>query len=234
VISANFAYINGGACFIEGGNSVLSNSILWINSAAYSGDEIYSLSSIYITVEYSDISGGWQGNGNIDNDPLFRHSNEGDYRLMSVDCGYENNSPCIDVGSPLEIDSLIDCDWGLGANLCDIGAYGGGIKLQRYDYLLGDVNMFEGIWHPEVDINDVIYLVGYFRREVTSQPCYLGGFFASADINGDCKVIGSDVTCFVNYFRGLTDLNHCYNFVPAWRTMNDLPPGRPINWPNCE
>jgi len=81
---------------------------------------------------------------------------------------------------------------------------------------------------------DVTYLVNYFRGLPTSPPCPLGGFWCSADANGDCLVIGSDVTKLVNYFRGLTQISHCVDFEPAWLTPDDLPPSAPAGWPNCE
>jgi len=45
---------------------------------------------------------------------------------MSTACGDTLDSPCIDAGSPPIIDSLLDCSWGLGTILSDMGAYGGG------------------------------------------------------------------------------------------------------------
>jgi hypothetical protein len=70
--------------------------------------------------------GGWEGEGNIDADPLFRDPENSDFHLMSTACGDPYDSPCIDAGSPAIIDSLLDCDWGLGTILSDMGAYGGG------------------------------------------------------------------------------------------------------------
>ena len=98
-----------------------------------------------------------------------------------------------------------------------------------YDYLPGDANMINGQWPPLVIGSDVTYLVGYFRGLNT--PCLIGGFYNSADANGDCLVIGSDVTKLVTYFRGLTTLSHCTDYPPAWPP---LPTDAPDGWPNCE
>ena len=44
-------------------------------------------------ITYSDIEGGWEGEGNIDSDPLFTYPEYGDYTLIET-------SPCIDTGDP--------------------------------------------------------------------------------------------------------------------------------------
>jgi hypothetical protein len=102
----------------------ITNSIFWGNSAP-SWPEIFNYSGSS-DVTYSDIQGGWPGEGNIDIDPLFRDSGNKDYHLMSTSCGDTFDSPCIDAGSPTIIDSLLDCAWGLGTIAGDMGAYGGG------------------------------------------------------------------------------------------------------------
>jgi len=44
-------------------------------------------------VSYSDIEEGWEGDGNIDADPLFSDTTNGDFTLQPT-------SPCIDAGDP--------------------------------------------------------------------------------------------------------------------------------------
>ena len=66
----------------------LTNCILWGNFAPH-GPQIYGLA----TVTYSDVQGGWPGEGNIDADPCFVDSNNNDYHLLP-------DSPCIDAGDP--------------------------------------------------------------------------------------------------------------------------------------
>ena len=44
---------------------------------------------------------------------------------MSTACGDPRDSPCIDAGDPSIFDYLLDCDWGLGYERSDMGAYGG-------------------------------------------------------------------------------------------------------------
>jgi len=103
-----------------------------------------------------------------------------------------------------------------------------------YNYLTGDVNMYNGNWPPTVIGGDVTYLVNFFRGIEASVPCLLYGFWASADANGDCLVIGSDVTKLVSYFRGTTTLFYCPDYEPTWPTPDDLPVDAPDGWPNCD
>jgi hypothetical protein len=102
-----------------------------------------------------------------------------------------------------------------------------------YEYLPGDANMpFISTWPPEVSEADVIYLVNYFK--IINSPCLLDGFYASADINGDCKVIGSDVTRLVNYFRGMNEISYCQEYLTLWPTPMQIPSSPPSGWPNCD
>ncbi len=101
-----------------------------------------------------------------------------------------------------------------------------------YEYLPGDANMAAGAWPPNVIGADVTYLVNYFRA--IAAPCLVGGFYNSADANGDCSVIGADVTYLVQYFRGANELHFCPDYEPTWQSSGDLPAEAPDGWPNCE
>jgi hypothetical protein len=122
VIYGNQAGGNGGALTIVYADPIISNTIMWNNTP----DEIDrdELSNPVIT--YSNIQNGWAGEGNIDVDPLFRNVAIDDFHLMSIVCGDSADSPCIDAGDQILLDSLLDCWWGLGGLRSDMGAYGGG------------------------------------------------------------------------------------------------------------
>jgi hypothetical protein len=77
-------------------------------------------------VSYSNIEGGWPGVGNIDENPQIAWNPFDPGHLMSIACGHQVDSPCIDAGDPNILDSLLDCSWGLGGPRSDMGAYGGG------------------------------------------------------------------------------------------------------------
>ncbi len=92
IILNNIASENGGAiyCDLES-NTNLVNSILWNNSsqAIYIGTNNPNDPSNVI-VTYSNVEGGWTGEGNINADPLFIDEL---YHLSP-------DSPCIDAGNP--------------------------------------------------------------------------------------------------------------------------------------
>ncbi len=90
-IIMNTAYDDGGgiACFLSS-SPVVVNSILWGDRDGDDFNEIYLSISSSMDITFSDVQGGWAGEGNIDMDPLFESN---DYHL-SV------GSPCIDVCDP--------------------------------------------------------------------------------------------------------------------------------------
>jgi len=133
-ISENSAdEIGGGIYSCNNSLLVMKNSILWADTAYESCSEIYVDSTSISNIAFCNIQEGWTGEGNIDIDPLFRDPENGDFHLQSItnpDCGGPGDSPCIDAGDPTILDSFIDCDWGLGVERSDMGAYGGGDSVQ--------------------------------------------------------------------------------------------------------
>jgi len=102
VIYQNTASEYGGGISSFSTNNVLTvvNTIVWGNSAVTDGNQIYWDMNLP-TVNYSDIEGGWGGNGNIDCDPMFCDPDNGDFYLDAISC-------CV----------------GAGEGGGDIGAYG--------------------------------------------------------------------------------------------------------------
>ena len=102
----------GGGIYGHGDYSpVVFNTILWANR----GDQIYLKESGEISITYSNIQGGWEGEGNINIPPLFVHPYYGDYRLQA-------DSPCINTGTPDDAPE-IDLEGNLRDEFPDIGAY---------------------------------------------------------------------------------------------------------------
>lgn len=121
---ANSALFLGNGIFCDSSAANITNTIVWGSATSPSGAEIFSQNGAPV-ITYCDILGGWRGEGNINIDPLFRDPENGDYHLMSTACGDPYDSPCIDMGDPTILDSLLSCAWGLGAARSDMGAYGG-------------------------------------------------------------------------------------------------------------
>ncbi len=96
-LSANYAGDVGGGIYIEGGAPTVANCILWSDNALNTADEIWDSSGMLV-VSYSNVDGGWpgEGEGNIDLDPMFADAPYGDLRLLA-------GSPCIDAGNNLAL-----------------------------------------------------------------------------------------------------------------------------------
>ncbi len=89
-IADNTAGRDGGGVFAGGFESgaTVRNSIIWANS----GDQITGPGGDVI-VRFSDVQGGFPGQGNIDDDPLFVDPARGDYHIAL-------GSPAINSGDP--------------------------------------------------------------------------------------------------------------------------------------
>jgi len=125
----NTAFWAGGICNFDG-SPVLTNCILWDNS----DPEIGGITK----AAYSNIRGGWSGEGNIDADPLFADSENGDYHLKSQAGRWDPisqswiqddvTSPCIDAGDPT---SSIGLEPSPNGSRINMGAYGGTIEASK-------------------------------------------------------------------------------------------------------
>ncbi len=111
-MSGNSADYMGGGLYTYESSLTITNCILWGDSAHSQGPEIY-LSSGSAVVTYSDVQGGWSGEGNINTHPLF--AGLGDFHLTL-------SSPCIDSGTDAGVHTDMDSDVRpLGAGF-DMGA----------------------------------------------------------------------------------------------------------------
>ncbi len=90
-ITGNSARTNGGgiSCDYQCSPTVI-NSILWGDSP----NEVFVAEGSSITITYSDVEGGWEGEGNISEDPLFVEG----YYLSQTAAGQGAQSPCVDAG----------------------------------------------------------------------------------------------------------------------------------------
>ncbi|MHC4740757.1 MAG: right-handed parallel beta-helix repeat-containing protein, partial [Planctomycetota bacterium] len=111
---------SGGGIYNEhngeyGGTPTLTNCIFWADTP----DEIYDHYSTTV-VTYSDIQGGWPGDGNIDADPIFVYPGSGDYHLRP-------DSPCINAGDnsgvPPSLLTDLDGNPRIVNGIVDMGSY---------------------------------------------------------------------------------------------------------------
>ncbi len=91
------------------------NSIMWNGP-----DAIANLDDSNLRITYSNIQGGWDGEGNLNTDPMFVDLAGGDLRLAG-------GSPCINAGDSTAVpaDSMYDLDgnFRFAGYAVDIGAY---------------------------------------------------------------------------------------------------------------
>ena len=155
VFSGNLA-ADGGGIYNRLSSLTLTNCILWGNTP----QEIYVDHLSMPVVTYSDVRGGYPGEGNIDADPCFVDPNNGDYHLKSQAGRWEPSSaswvvddvtsPCIDGG---DMASPIGYEPFPNGGVINMGAYGGTEEASK----------------------------SYFGEPVCET-------IVAGDINGDCKI----------------------------------------------
>lgn len=84
----NISYAGSGVSNCSNSLPTITNSILWGNSV----NPVYNDSTSSSSATYSCVQGGYEGTGNISEDPLFVDAANGDVRL-------QEGSPCIDTGT---------------------------------------------------------------------------------------------------------------------------------------
>jgi hypothetical protein len=103
--SNNSAEERGGAFWNYYSSPTIANCILWDNrpEEIYVYDGFYGYDSLP-TVTYSNVLGGWTGEGNIAADPLFVDAAGDDLRLLS-------DSPCVDAANNTAVPrDIVDLD----------------------------------------------------------------------------------------------------------------------------
>ncbi len=153
-------------------DAVLENCILWQN-----GDAPIQEKDFTVTITYSDVEGGWDGEGNIDEDPLFVDAENGDFRLTE-------DSPCIDAGDP---DSLFDLD----NTIADIGAY----FHMQFGFLRGDVDGDGAV----AALFDALDLLEWQFADGDEPPCH-----DAADVD-DSGTVSALVDAFALLIWGFQD-----------------------------
>lgn len=112
----------------------LTNCIVWGNQ----GGAFQSSGGGAVIATFSDIQGGWPGDGNINKSPLFADSDKADYHLKSKGGRWDPTggtwvtdtvtSPCIDAGDPR---APVGDEPGPNGHRINAGAYGGTSQASR-------------------------------------------------------------------------------------------------------
>jgi Subtilase family/Right handed beta helix region/Putative metal-binding motif len=112
----------GGIWAASNAHPNMRNSILWGNIPK----QFYILSDSSLTTTYSNIQGGYPGEGNINEDPQFVDAENDDYRLKwgsdCIDALDEESTPGTDIEGNVRPQGLA----------CDMGAYEGNSKALIY------------------------------------------------------------------------------------------------------
>ncbi|HML74683.1 MAG TPA: choice-of-anchor Q domain-containing protein [Anaerohalosphaeraceae bacterium] len=181
----------GGGIYNYASDDVITNCILWGNSASQGAPIFTKYTQVSSTgayrgtssVTYSDIEGGFEGDGNISLPPqVVRYPSAGDDgQWGTADDDYGDlhllpDSPCVDAGSNAAVPAeeqtglmgtprLADGDWD-GTPVVDMGAY-------EY-YLFGDLNLT-----ADVTMEDMHLLAAHWMQTDCAGPDHCG----QADIN---------------------------------------------------
>jgi hypothetical protein len=181
-------------------SSLVVNTIIWGNGGHHSVEQISGCNN----VTYSDIQGGYEGLGNINADPCFADSSNGDYHLKSEAGRWNPNSeswvtdavtsPCIDAGNP-------GCPLGdepSDANnvRINMGAYGGTAEASKTPADWRSIADLTNDW--AVDINDLGVFVSYWLDTGECIP---------SDLDRDESIDFVDYAIFAQQWRPIPLLN---------------------------
>jgi len=194
-------YIGNGLYHESGGSSKIANCT-FLGNNVYANDISTSniINSIFwnlgtdiisgpLTVTYSNIEGGYDGEGNVEQEPAFTTGPRGDYYLSCMAAGDDCSSPCIDAGSPEGIegfnhkDYITRCDGVVDTGTVDMGFhyiphinFGLGVSPVKFAYKVGDeISLNLDLETAPVDTTSDVYLLlmtpeGKFLPGMTWSP----------------------------------------------------------------
>ncbi len=224
IFSGNSA-TNGNAMCFESNNQQSPSQVQADNSIFWNeGNEIWNNDNSVINITYSDVHGGWPGQGNIDGDPRFADTNNSDYHLKSEAGRWDVStktwvrdavtSPCIDAGNP-------NSDWTAelwpNGERINMGIYGGTAEASMS---LSDAgNLSDLNIDGQVDYRDMKLLTDKWLYE---------RLFLPEDLSRDGIVNLTDFAIFARLFELLARNPNPTHFAMGVRLDADLnwTPGR--------
>jgi hypothetical protein len=174
-IGNNTALFGVGGIFSHINITPVTNCILWGNS----GDQL----SGDFAVTYSDVQGGWDGEGNIDADPLWVTASLGGYYLSQTAAGDPVDSPCVDAGSDTAANLGLDTRTTRTDQIPDSG-----IVDMGYHYPLGSPCPGDIDGDGDTDHADLGALLGAWDSEPGD-----ANWNPDADLDGDGHVSHADL-----------------------------------------
>jgi hypothetical protein len=171
-VSQNYWYVAefgaGGGLILRDAEVSVSNSILWGDRSP----EVWVVSGAAPTIQFSDVEGGYTGEGNVEINPVFCQPENQDFYLSP-------ESPCLSAGSGACRIGALD----IGCTDCCFG-------------LTGDINQ-DPMGYS--DVSDLILLVNHLFVTHQSLPCP-GEANITGDPN--CEIDISDLTAMVDFLFG--------------------------------
>ena len=177
----------GGIANASMSSPTLTNCILWADTP----QEIIDHAGTS-TVTYSDVEGGYEGDGNIDVAPAFVSRVNGDFHLRSLVGAWDESlqswvpsnktSPCIDMGNPLS--DYSGELWPHGGRI-NMGAYGGTAEASISESDVGNIANYNS--DDGVDYGDFSVFSGEWKIDVLP---------SKADMNRDGQVGLKDLLIF--------------------------------------
>ncbi|MGD8451978.1 MAG: right-handed parallel beta-helix repeat-containing protein [Phycisphaerae bacterium] len=192
---SNNSAVQGPALACDSASHLDCSSVAVVNCIlSNDGQPIWNNDGSSINITYSDVTGGWEGLGNIDEDPLFVDPENGDFHLTA-------ESPCIDAGDPAFVPAAGETDingqyrlWdgdGNGSVIVDMGADEFGAPV------LGDMNC-DGL------VNN--FDIRAFVLAITNPDAYAAQYpncnIMLADLNGDGLANNFDIRPFLQLLTG--------------------------------
>jgi parallel beta-helix repeat protein/predicted outer membrane repeat protein len=170
----------GGGLYVENSNPFVTNTILWEDTAGI-GPEI-GLNGGSPNINYSDIMGGWAGEGNLDCNPRFCEPDTGNFHVSDISCCMNGGFGGINIGA-FELGCTGDF---LPGDANASGTVNGMDVVYMINYFKDSGPPFPPpIWRADANGNchinglDVVYLVNYLKG------------IGAAPIDGDCLLAGS-------------------------------------------
>ncbi len=156
----------------EGSNPTITNSILWGDAP----EEIYVDAVSTIVVRYSDVQGGWGGDGNINADPEFVAGPLGPFYLSQIAAGQALDSPAVDAGDATAPFGTTRTDGAADSGVIDMGYHAAFIVSPDPSFLRGDA---EGNGNINA-LTDALYLLAWGFQGGAVPPC-----LDEADVDGN-------------------------------------------------